>query len=519
MISSKSDLPMLAIIATCLLIVSYRGLVNPSIEGLDGAHNIMDGVFFRDFLSEMPINSLGGYVFDYYKQYPALGFVFWPPFFPFVEGVIFSVLGVEIYASQLTVFVFAVILVGSFYFLMRQQAGPLYSGIAVLLLVYTPGLYLSFNTIMREIPVLALMALSLLVYQYFFNTNQIAAGWIKWQAFALVSALALYTKQTAFLVLLAIFVDIIVNRRRILFAVEAWWAFVSFVVMVLPLILFTLTYGKANLAQSVGDNTSVIMEGYNALERWSFAGWAFYIFESFKFFNVLVVVLLIASGIYSVFSFDFFKKNIVYFSWILIFYFSFSYFDNKGTRFLSLIVIPVSALSALVLREQAMLFGHKLLALLGVGIIIVSALSVLVFNQQKIPVVKGFDAIVEKIDVSRLDGNIAYLGKYRQLFTFYVRKADDERKAYVLQADDVIGKSDVSNALFDYRIRYILVDHGVSSISDKNIADKIRTSGFLKLVAVERIQDSGKIILVDIYKYDGGVSNQMKDVELSSSLL
>ena len=57
----------------------------------DEMRHAMTGVFFRDFLVDLPLRHPQQYAFQYYAKYPAVAVPHWPPLFHFVEGVAFLV--------------------------------------------------------------------------------------------------------------------------------------------------------------------------------------------------------------------------------------------------------------------------------------------------------------------------------------------------------------------------------------------------------------------------------------------
>src|SRR6202040_1536313 len=61
----------------------------------DEMRHAMNGVFFRDFLMDLPLRHPVQYVYDYYAKYPALAFPHWPPLFHFVEGIFFLLFGLS----------------------------------------------------------------------------------------------------------------------------------------------------------------------------------------------------------------------------------------------------------------------------------------------------------------------------------------------------------------------------------------------------------------------------------------
>ena len=76
----------LVTILACVIVVSLPTVTSPDIDDLDSAHHLVDGYFFRDLIVDHPVSHLESYALGYYKQYPAMGFIFWPPFFRLFSG-------------------------------------------------------------------------------------------------------------------------------------------------------------------------------------------------------------------------------------------------------------------------------------------------------------------------------------------------------------------------------------------------------------------------------------------------
>ena len=215
-------LVVLAILIGCLLVVAKASLLNPQLGGLDEAHHVMDGIFFHDLFTDLPFSELKSYPYNYYKQYPALGFLFWPPFFPAIEGIVFMVSGIDLLSAQISILLFAILLSACFYLILRKQMPLLPALAGTVLLISTPGLYQYFNVVMLEVPTLAMMALTLLIYSNITDASPNARRWWHWQLLAVVAAMSLYTKQTAFILFPAILLDLLLNHRSLLKEKAAW---------------------------------------------------------------------------------------------------------------------------------------------------------------------------------------------------------------------------------------------------------------------------------------------------------
>ena len=111
----------LAGLLTIVFLISQPSLFNPDIDDLDSAHHLMDGYFFRDLIIDHPVSHLPAYTLNYYKQYPALGFLFWPPVFPFVLGLFCLMGGAHVLTARLCIAFFGLIFSFAFYAILRRR--------------------------------------------------------------------------------------------------------------------------------------------------------------------------------------------------------------------------------------------------------------------------------------------------------------------------------------------------------------------------------------------------------------
>lgn len=507
------------ILAISVALLCYRGLFQLELGGLDEAHNIMDGIFFHDLYTDWPFTSIVQYTYDYYKQYPALGFLFWPPFFPAVEGIIFKLFGISLTSAQLTIYLFTLILAVTFYWLARTRMAAAPALCGTLILITTPGLYPYMNTTMREVPTIAMMTLVLLIYLRISRATAMPAKILPWQSLALMASLALYTKQPAFIMFPGILADLLVNRRHLLTQQAVWLSALTFTLLTLPLVIFTLKFGHANIQQSVGTGTSLIMSHYEGLQRWSMDSWLYYPQALPEIFSPVLLALLAISGFFCIRSPRFAAENILLITWIIGFYLIFSYFDNKYVRFTLLVCVPITLLA----MNGTLHMLHELpkvstrLALIFLAVVAASGWQL---QGLKIQTMRGTSAISESVDLAHLDGNIAYWGKFRQAFVYHFRQADEDRKHFILQADDLFTKADNLEAMLkSYRIRIILIETDNLSDQEKNIASALTSLPDIKHLSTGEFWSGFNHNNISLYKYDGALAEKMAPIELSSTLI
>ncbi|MBV1884313.1 MAG: glycosyltransferase family 39 protein [Pseudomonadales bacterium] len=454
-------------------------MISPKMEGLDGAHHLLDGVFFRDFFVDLPLATIASYPFEYYEQYPALGFIFWPPLFPFIEGLFFLVGGVDLRSAQILIVAYSAAGMCFSYYLLRAQIGVIFSVMAVVFLFGLPEFVKYQNVVMLELPAISMGLLSLVTYRNIYRKDVVWAPWLRYLLFSVIGAACLYTKQTMFFIFLAIGVDTLVNQRQLLKDWRAWLSIFLMVVLVLPLAIFTLKYGSANIAQSIGSDTSNIMSQYQGADRWSWEAWGFYPRVIWNQIPVVILCGSVLSVLFCVRGRPFAKENLIWIIWISLFYIFFSFFDNRNERFAVLVYPPIVFLFFSTIRmlyvELCERFKNKeklfrTLSLVGLcASICISGMTSLRHN---ISGFSGIDEIISDLSIPELDGNLAYAGEFRQLFVYRFRQFDIDRKHYFLQADDIlIRDEDWSEQLRKYRVRYLLIEKSRADMI--NIIEKI----------------------------------------------
>ncbi|MBL4868788.1 MAG: hypothetical protein JKY67_20690 [Pseudomonadales bacterium] len=135
--------------------------------------------------------------------------------------------------------------------------------------------------------------------------------------------------------------------------------------------------------------------------------------------------------------------------------------------------------------------------------------------KHKISGFSGVDTIISDLNVSHMDGNLAYSGKYRQLFVYYFRQYDVNRDHSFLQADDILEKGvDWGEQLSKYRVRYILVEN--------DRVEMIEALGKVEYVnkVAEKVFNSPKVAReIVTYEFVGEFAKDMSKPPLKSTLL
>ena len=234
-------------IGTILLL---RRIGDPSLHCCDAAQHLMDGVFMKDFLQEMPILNIYEFTSNYYVQYPALAIGYRPPFFPFIEGIFNGIFGVHIWSSRLSILAFTLVGVGAWYKLIERIFDTGTAFWASLLLLTTPFLVQWGWYAMGELPVLSMVLLT--AYSFYLFTENKRSRYL--YATAILLGVAVWTKQTAVFVLLWFTLYVALKgefleyvKRR-----DVWIAILIVLGFMIPLGFMTLWLSGQNVKQSVG---------------------------------------------------------------------------------------------------------------------------------------------------------------------------------------------------------------------------------------------------------------------------
>ncbi|MEQ9410288.1 MAG: glycosyltransferase family 39 protein [Fuerstiella sp.] len=179
--------------------------VEPVFNG-DSNRHVMTSVFFRDFLTDLPLGHPKQYAEQYYEQYPALGLLIWPPLFHGVVGALMTVFGTSVWVPRGFVLATFGLAVFCLHQISRRRMSADQSALVTVVFSAMPMVFLYSRHVMLEMPTLALCLLSVDRVDVWLRTQRLRNLY----AAAVVAALAALTRFDAVmllptLVLLAVF--------------------------------------------------------------------------------------------------------------------------------------------------------------------------------------------------------------------------------------------------------------------------------------------------------------------------
>lgn len=507
----------LASVLLCAALMSSPGLTHDNITGLDQAHNITSSLFFHDALRDLPMSDPVGYTYDYYRQYPALGFTFWPPLYHAATGLVMTVTQPGVIAARGAVFLFNLLLAGCFYCLLRRCASPLLAALATGVMLTSPLLVELENSEMLEIPVLAMCAATLVAYLRLTERGH----WTGWPEVMLASGLCagiVYTKQPGVFLLPALLLDLAWNHRGLL-KQRSTWAMLGLVVLLcIPLGLFTLKFGQVNMQQSFGNAGNIYVADHRVADRWSIAGWTYYLREIPQYVNIVVCLLATAGCVWLARTSESRKRYGIWLAYAACWYLLFSLFDNKQPRFITLLAPGLVALGTCLLVEwqrHAGCWAWTAPALLA-GMFVWQAAHAHAY------VPRGYAGVKEltsELVTPKPDGNLLFFSGDYHLFVPWVRLLDPTHQVYVLRGDDLLEDAgSLSRVLHKFRVRYLLVDPQTPQGEQFRQALAADPSVNLKPLGHHSFDDGFKRFDLEVYESSAPIAAQMSRVPLRSTV-
>jgi len=425
---------------------------------VDEAQHAVTGLYAAALLQDHPSHPVE-YTYEFYAQYPALGVIHWPPLFYFFEGLSFLLFGPTVVAARLTVLLFALLGLGSWFLMVRDLQDDWTAAFSTGLLALLPLVLLFEKVVMLEIPCLSLcIAASYCWTKYLLKEERSSLCW-----FVGFASAALLTKQNSVYLLLFCLASAVGWRRwRLLTKPPVLWSMLAVGLIAGPYyLLVARTHWQttaANLTDQQVSGVSSLLFYWKCLPGQ--LGWT--------------VLALAALGIATSLRWDRAANVVLMLAWIGSCYVTFTLIGLKDSRH-SLYWLPPFTyfVGGLLLRMfqrpwLRLAAGGAALLLLGVSV-------ALAWSFQR-PYVSGFSAAAKTVTQVAPAGVILYDAELGGNFIFFVRADDPHRHFLVLR-----------KALYAYRIDKRWGSEELIH-DEKGVEDLIRRDGVRFVVVGERMR-------------------------------
>lgn len=411
------------------------------------------GLYFADFLRDLPLRHPIQYTFRYYGQYPALGVLHWPPIFHMVEGLAFFLFGSSVVVARTVIVLFALLAIYFQFRLVEYLENRWAAVIAALLFAFLPLTLLFEKVVMLEIP-----ALSLCIGANFF--------WIRYlreerkadiYRFAFLACSALLTKQTAaFLLPVCVLAVLFTKRLQIFLQRTTWYVAAICAVVLSPYYLAMAHFHGEALALSVAASHPVTL-----LQRATFywrvlpgqTGW--------------VVLALSLLGIATYCAHREWEKLAFAVAWIIGCYLTLTPIGFQEPRFI-IYWLPAWAWLAAV-PFTVSLRGKVWRTIPPVAAAVLLSVQLWLALSFQRPYVSGYGAAARSLVRMAKSGYVLFDGPLPGNFVFFVRTSDPSRRIGVLRKAlyaTMITKDEGSIELVHstHDIRKLLAEDGVHYI-------------------------------------------------------
>jgi hypothetical protein len=431
-----AEFAVIAALVTIAAITLLRQLTNDALGYPDADRILMDGVFFRDFLVDLPLLRPYEYIINYFGQYPALSIGYRPPFFPFVEGVFNLVTGVEIWSSRLALFSFALAGGLAFYLLMRRTFDWPTAAVATLFLLTNPFVAQFGWYTMAEVPVVSMA----LVTAYFFQRYMSGGKTLDLALTAIALVLALYTKQTSLVLALWMLIYSIGALRLLeqLRQRRVWVTTCLAVIAVLPLVAVTLWMSDQHIDQSIGVGQAATVEAKLQTQRLLALPKQLYQLH----LTPPILALALFGFAWALLRRD--RRLWFWLSFIIAVYLLFTYIANQNNRYPIFWIPAFCALAAIPVGFARP--GSRLrIGLISIALLI-GAYQVWQVYARAPKHATGYDIAAAYVLEHSESPTVFFDGYNNGYFTYFMRAQDLERSMWVLRGDKLLTSTSIGGS-------------------------------------------------------------------------
>lgn len=480
-----SYIVLVAIPVAWILAVSIAEVMRDRIYPLDSAQIAANGALFQSLFFELRafLTSPMDWLWDYFDQYPAVSLRRHPPLFGFVSGVVYSAFGVSTMAAKWTVLSFSVLLTaGVFAVGSRLLRSYLLASCATLLLVATPQVADHFRSVWLDVP-----SLSLSIWVFYFYLKRLDGDLSGKPVAGMVTftVLALYMYQPVVILLTGVVVHMLIMEWRTFYKDrQILLGAVSLIVLMLPLVVFTLYFAMDSLQATTGvvpgewkEFDSPGYADWMPRDKLTFAYWT----EYAKIIAVCYPVQVFGVALWSLLRI--WRKpdtgEVLMFVCTVVAYIAFSWLVVKGYRYTLYIMLPSSFLTVAALRDvsQPLLRNSAYSVVLATSLASVAAILQSIFAPlyAEYMKVEGFNEPVQAILTESVNAEVLYSGRADAAFVFYMRSYDTSRSSTVYRASMQLESPDEIAAFVESEgIDYILVETENSGFDSLEVIDKFR---------------------------------------------
>jgi 4-amino-4-deoxy-L-arabinose transferase-like glycosyltransferase len=480
------------------------------IDWADASRHALNGAFVLDFIQQLPWPHPIEFAYDYYRQWPALTILFYPPLFYGVLAAVYAVSGVSEASALLTELAFLFLLAWGAFRLSRHWLDPPPALGVALLLLGAPEVAFWGRQIMLDVP-----AYAFLVWAAEFLVRHLKSGH-RWTLFAAVicTVAAAYTKYNAIFFVVPIGISLahaygwhVFRQRAVLQAAALGGA------LLLPLVGIFFVFGSYNLDQAAAIPGAQV-------SRWSIAELTYYarIMPSVISWPTLVFACLYVLALPFAPALRLARADANFLGgWLLVGYAFYSMIAVKEPRHILFITYPLALMAVLAIDRTLARFGLRY----GVSLAIAGAILAMTLSTETVPAVAGMRQAAEAVaQLAPPETNVAFWGSRDGTFVYAMRAYSGRRDLGVVRLDKIllsdvavyvehgfkenaISPDELTDTLYNLHVQYVVFQTRYhDDLASVKVLEK--TLGSDKFSEVERIPmtaNYGKGYLADLVIY------------------
>jgi 4-amino-4-deoxy-L-arabinose transferase-like glycosyltransferase len=480
------------------------------IDWPDASRHALNGAFVLDFIQQLPWRHPIEFAYDYYRQWPALTILFYPPLFYGILAVVYAVFGVSEASALLTELAFLFLLAWGAFRLSRHWLDPPPALAVALLLLGAPELAFWGRQIMLDVP-----AYAFLVWAAEFLVRHLKSGQ-KWPLFGAVicAVAAAYTKYNAIFFVVPIAISLLyaygwrVFRQRAVLQAAALGA-----ALLLPLVAIFFAFGSYNLDQAAA------FSGAEA-SRWNIAELTYYarIMPSVISWPTLALACLYVLALPFAPALRLARADAIFLgSWLLVGYAFYSMIAVKEPRHILFITYPL-ALAAVLLIDRTL---AKVSFRYAVSLVFAAAILASTLTTGTVPAVAGTREAAESVaQLAPPETNVAFWGSRDGTFIYAMRAYSGRRDLGVVRLDkillsdvtvylehgfkeNVISPDELTNTLRDLHVQYVVYQtrYHDDLASVKALQEALGSDKFSEVERIPMTANYGKGYMADLVIY------------------
>lgn len=501
----------IAVLCIIILLLATKGIRDEGTVSLQGdmPRYLMNGTYFYDFISDLPLFHPIKYTYHYFARYPALSLGHHPVLLSAAEVPLYAIFGISVFSGRLTIICFMLLGGIGWFLVIKSIYTENIAFFSSLLFVTTPFIVHFSRIVLSEIPALALIIAAIYFLFQYYQRNKNTYLY----AFVSTLLLSIFARYQAIL-MVPIFLGyvLVAKKPKNFITRKTLFACLLGVLFLLPLIFIILKYSQTNIHWLTQKSFSSRIALSNILYH------LHAIWKSHLTFPVFILSL--CSICVSMYRRD--TRTIFFLLWIIGYYFQITLIGANNAPRYSIYWIPAFCVFAAVPLNFFQARSWKIL--FSILLIMIAVYQFVIAFQADPEYAAGYEQAAKYVLEHRKGVSVLYSANIDSgYFVFFVRKHDPDREMIVLRADKLLVTSHLRWIVEERitrreQIYEILQDFGVGYVIIENkeyksppliwLQEEVKSDKFILRKSIPILSNSSKLkeVTVNIYEYTEYIS-------------